>query len=149
LVWQIVGEEAYLEFVRRLAFMVASGNTDAHLKNWSLIYPDGMRAELSPVYDQVCTIAWEELPRTLALRFSGRKYLLEVDESTFARLAEKARADSGRTLAVARAALERIAEAWRASDISELLPRAHAVTLKEYWDTSRLLKPYSATLRVE
>lgn len=32
----ICGPAGYDEFVRRLVFMVASGNTDAHLKNWSL-----------------------------------------------------------------------------------------------------------------
>jgi serine/threonine-protein kinase HipA len=95
--------------------MVASGNTDAHLKNWSLLYPDGIRAQLSPLYDQVCTIAWKDLPRTLALRFSGRKQLLEVDERAFLRLAEKVGADGERTLAVVRETLQRIAEAWQAS----------------------------------
>lgn len=73
---QIAGKDAYREFIRRLAFVIASGNTDAHLKNWSLVYPDGVNARLSPLYDQVCTIAWEELPRTLALRLSGRRHLL-------------------------------------------------------------------------
>ncbi len=37
LVRTIVGEEAYFELIRRLAFVIASGNHDAHLKNWSLI----------------------------------------------------------------------------------------------------------------
>jgi serine/threonine-protein kinase HipA len=141
LVRQIVGEEAYLEFVRRLAFMVASGNEDAHLKNWSLLYPDGIRAQLSPLYDQVCTIAWE-LKRSLALRFSGRKQLLEVDEKAFLRLAEKVGADGERTLATVRETLQQIAEAWRASNIQGLLPAAHGEALLEYWKGSRLLRPY-------
>jgi len=44
-------------FLDRVAFVIASGNGDAHLKNWSLVYPDGTRPCLSPCYDQVCTIA--------------------------------------------------------------------------------------------
>src|SRR5205823_9099086 len=63
-----------------------SGNTDAHLKNWSLIYKDDINASLSPLYDQVCTIAWSDVPRALALKLSGRKNLLQIDEDVFARL---------------------------------------------------------------
>jgi serine/threonine-protein kinase HipA len=139
---EIVGQDAYFEFVRRLAFMMASGNTDAHLKNWSLIYPDGVSPRLSPLYDQVCTIAWEDVSRTLALRFSGRKHLLEVDEEAFARLARKIHADEGRTLAVLREILRQVAEAWREAGIDQLMPPRHAAALREYWESSRLLKPY-------
>jgi serine/threonine-protein kinase HipA len=139
---EIVGEDAYFEFVCRLAFMMASGNTDAHLKNWSLVYPDEITPRLAPLYDQVCTIAWEDVPRTLALRFSGRKHLLEVDEEAFARLARKIHADEGQTLAVLRATLQLIAEAWREAGIDQLMPPRHAAVLREYWKASRLLRPY-------
>jgi serine/threonine-protein kinase HipA len=142
LVRQIVGEDAYFEFVRRLVFMVASGNTDAHLKNWSLIYPDGVNAKLSPLYDQVCTIAWRDLPRTLALRFSGREYLLQVDEDAFARLARRAQVDVERTLSVVQDTLQRIAEAWQRAGIDRLMPSDHTAVLHEYWESARLLKPY-------
>ena len=37
----IVGPAALDEVVHRLVFIVACGNNDAHLKNWSLVYPDG------------------------------------------------------------------------------------------------------------
>ena len=40
LVGALCGDEDLLEFVRRVVFVILSGNTDAHLKNWSLIYPD-------------------------------------------------------------------------------------------------------------
>jgi serine/threonine-protein kinase HipA len=146
LAWQIVGEEAYFEFVRRLTFMVASGNTDAHLKNWSLVYPDGVNAFLSPLYDQVCTIAWSDVPRALALRFCGKKHLLEIDDDVFARLAGKAHMNEGRTLSVMRDALQRIAAAWRDSGIDQLMPPDHAAILREYWESSRFLKPYVKSL---
>ena len=38
--WLEAGDEAVTEYTRRLAFNVLIGNADAHLKNWSLIYPD-------------------------------------------------------------------------------------------------------------
>ncbi|WP_437555588.1 HipA domain-containing protein [Sorangium sp. So ce367] len=44
-----------------------------HLKNWSLVYPDGRRARLSPAYDLVSTIACGPGLDRLALRLSGEK----------------------------------------------------------------------------
>lgn len=41
------------EFMRRVVFMILSGNLDAHLKNWSLVYPDQRNPRLSPAYDFV------------------------------------------------------------------------------------------------
>jgi ABC-type glutathione transport system ATPase component len=35
----LLGEEGLREYLSRLLFMVASGNADAHLKNWSIYYP--------------------------------------------------------------------------------------------------------------
>ncbi|MGV3620489.1 MAG: type II toxin-antitoxin system HipA family toxin, partial [Archangium sp.] len=48
------------EVIRRLVFNVVIGNGDAHLKNWMLRYPDGVRARLSPVFDLVSTIQYPE-----------------------------------------------------------------------------------------
>jgi serine/threonine-protein kinase HipA len=36
------------------------GNTDAHLKNWALVYPDGRTPRLAPLYDPVCVAAFFE-----------------------------------------------------------------------------------------
>jgi hypothetical protein len=35
------GNDGVAEFVRRLVFNTLIGNANMHLKNWSLIYPDG------------------------------------------------------------------------------------------------------------
>ena len=42
------------EFVRRFVAFILMGNVDAHLKNWALIYPDGITPILAPLYDPVC-----------------------------------------------------------------------------------------------
>jgi hypothetical protein len=42
--------ESLVEFTRRLTFSVLISNADYHLKNWSLIYPDGRIPRLSPAY---------------------------------------------------------------------------------------------------
>ncbi|AJP57524.1 regulator [Pandoraea vervacti] len=46
------------EFLRRLIAFILLGNTDAHLKNWALIYPDARTPQLAPVYDPVCVAAF-------------------------------------------------------------------------------------------
>lgn len=86
----VLGQESDLaEFVRRLVFMVASGNGDMHHKNWSLIYPDGLSARLSPAYDLVSTIQYKS-DDTLALNLGGSKRWEDVTEETFRTLARKA-----------------------------------------------------------
>lgn len=67
----LCGEADLREFVRRLVFVALSGNADAHLKNWSLWYPDGRRPRLSPAYDLVATIAYDDTSDHLALPFAG------------------------------------------------------------------------------
>ncbi|MBZ0120600.1 MAG: type II toxin-antitoxin system HipA family toxin [Sandaracinaceae bacterium] len=66
----ICGEPDFFEYMRRLVFMVLSGNGDAHLKNWALYYPDpgGLRARLAPLYDFVATVAYSNGDRS-ALRW--------------------------------------------------------------------------------
>ncbi len=46
------------QFFRRQVVNVMMGNTDAHLKNFSFIYPDGRYPRLSPAYDLVPIIAY-------------------------------------------------------------------------------------------
>jgi serine/threonine-protein kinase HipA len=51
------------ELLLRFVAFVLMGNTDAHMKNWALLYPDGVRPVLAPLYDPVCVAAWfDELP---------------------------------------------------------------------------------------
>jgi serine/threonine-protein kinase HipA len=46
------------DFFRRWTAFGLMGNTDAHAKNWGLIYPDGRNAVLAPAYDLVCVAAY-------------------------------------------------------------------------------------------
>lgn len=46
------------EFVRRFVAFILMGNTDAHLKNWAVMYPDGVTPQLTPLYDPVCVTAF-------------------------------------------------------------------------------------------
>lgn len=66
----LCGEDDFRQYMRRLAFMVLSGNADAHLKNWALLYPDGVHARLAPVYDVVSTVVYPSIHTHSALRWS-------------------------------------------------------------------------------
>lgn len=77
--------EGLREFARRLAFCVLISNSDAHLKNWSLIYPDGRRPTLAPAYDLVCT-DYPGIEQRLGLRFGGSRRFSQIRMASFARL---------------------------------------------------------------
>jgi serine/threonine-protein kinase HipA len=79
----------FREFVERLAFCALCGNTDAHLKNWSLIYPDGRTPRLSPAYDLVASVLYvPPLDDGLALELAGRKRFENIDGASFRPLAD-------------------------------------------------------------
>lgn len=82
----LCGDDDLLEYVRRLVFMVLSGNVDAHRKNWSLIYPDRLKARLSPAYDLVFVLMYPTIERTLALKLAGEKSLAAITWDHFARV---------------------------------------------------------------
>lgn len=53
------------EFVNRYVAFILMGNTHAHLKNWSLLYGDGVTPALAPLYDPVSVSSFfSEVPGT-------------------------------------------------------------------------------------
>lgn len=76
------------EYCRRVVFCALAGNTDAHLKNWSLLYPDGRNARLSPAYDLVASVLFTpNLEDCLALPLGGSKRFEDVRVDAFQKLA--------------------------------------------------------------
>lgn len=70
-----------------LVFNVLSCNTDAHLKNHSLILSaDGVR--LAPLYDVMCASVWQNITRNLALDVGGKRVGEYVEGRHWAREAE-------------------------------------------------------------
>nr|WP_235528021.1 type II toxin-antitoxin system HipA family toxin [Candidatus Berkiella cookevillensis] len=57
-IWVEMGEVGIVEFMRRFIFNALIGNADMHVKNWSIIYPDGRTAALAPAYDFLSTIPY-------------------------------------------------------------------------------------------
>lgn len=142
LIKQILGDEAYYEFVRRLTFVIASGNADAHLKNWSFLYLDKQKPSLAPLYDQVCTIAWPELSPELALKLAGTKSPFALELERFELLAERAGADPIKTTQTVQETLLQLVDAWNGLQASTLLPQPHLELLHDFWKRVPMLRPY-------
>ena len=119
--WAETGEEGTYEFVRRLVFSVLIGNADMHLKNWSLLYPDGRRPVLSPAYDFVSTLPY--IPGdTLALSFGKTKSLEGVTVDQVRRFADTARLPMKPVMDVVRDIIEKTQHGWKELPQKDLLP---------------------------
>jgi len=120
--WAEAGEEAIVEFVRRLVFSVVIGNADMHLKNWSLLYPDRRKPTLSPGYDFVATLPY--IPNDkLALSFGGSRSLSEITPGQMRRFADTARIPASPLWKIAVETAERAATAWKGLEQADLLPK--------------------------
>ena len=116
-----IGSEAVTEFVRRLAFSVAIGNGDMHLKNWSVLYPDGRRPALAPAYDYLSTVPYG-YDMSLALRFGKSKALDDITPDQVRRFAEAAGASAPALWETARRTVEETRDAWLGGAERDLLP---------------------------
>ncbi len=126
-----ISTSAALEFVRRLALAVMTGNGDMHLKNWSLIYPgDGAAPSLAPVYDVLSTVPY--FPGdSLALSLGGEKSFKGVNAARWKAFANRARLPEAAVLRAVVDTAERVNAHWwtlpeRANMPDEVLKRMDA-----------------------
>jgi serine/threonine-protein kinase HipA len=110
-IWAETGEDGIGEFIRRLVFNALIGNADMHLKNWSLIYPDGRQPALAPGYDFVSTIAYIE-DDAMALKLVRSRKMADLSLDALAHLAAKARLPETLVLNIARETVARFKSAW-------------------------------------
>jgi serine/threonine-protein kinase HipA len=87
--WSTVPVMDIRGFVDGLVFNLLVGNADAHGKNYSMIYEKGGR-RLAPLYDLVCTLAWPELSRNLAMRIGTARHINEVNTGHWRKMSIKA-----------------------------------------------------------
>lgn len=79
--------EDLIRLVRWVGFNNLIGNEDAHAKNLALLYTaEGLR--LSPHYDLVCTQAYPELGRSLAMKIGGARDIRNVQRRDWQRFAD-------------------------------------------------------------
>ncbi len=128
--WAETGETGTCEFVRRLVFSVLIGNADMHLKNWSLLYPDGRTPVLSPAYDFVSTLPY--LPGDqLALSFGKSRSLDGITRDQVRRFADTARLPVKPAWDIVLETTERTVQAWKQLPQKDLVPPGRLKILDE------------------
>jgi serine/threonine-protein kinase HipA len=132
--------DGFDEFVRRLVFMVASGNSDAHLKNWSLIYVDGMRPKLSPAYDLVSVIPYPQFENHLALKLAGMREYADVSEALFRIFATKLGESPDDMARSVRKMADRVRDTWTTLRNDIPMRQEHRERIEKHWQTVPLLR---------
>lgn len=108
--------EDAVEYVRRLIAVIVMGNADAHLKNWTLRYPDGKGARLSPAYDLVCVTAY---PKTkadpnLAFPLGGTTKSELITSEHFRKLAPALQLPESEVVDTVQGTLDALTSSWAA-----------------------------------
>ena len=86
-----------LQLWDRIVFHYLVGNTDAHIKNFSLLYSSNLKSvRLAPAYDIISTSVYEQSTRNMAFHIHGKSSLDELTEKDF-RLATGETGISGKT----------------------------------------------------
>jgi serine/threonine-protein kinase HipA len=120
--WAEIGDDAVIEFVRRLVFSVVIGNADMHLKNWSLLYPDRRTPALSPGYDFVATVPYIPGDK-MGLSFGDSRSLSEITPDQMRRFADTARIPASPLWKIVVETAERTAESWKTLQHADALPK--------------------------
>ena len=82
-VMPLIDTDRFLDWV---IFNLVSGNADAHAKNISILYAEeGPR--LSPFYDLVCTVIYENLDRNLAMSIGSKQDPGQISKKEWSALA--------------------------------------------------------------
>lgn len=117
-IWRETGERGLTEFVRRLVFSALIGNADMHLKNWSLLYRDGINATLAPAYDFVATQAYIPDDKA-ALKVSRSKRWSDLGQEELIVMSRKAGLPEALVLNTAAQTVAAFREVW-ARELSHL-----------------------------
>jgi serine/threonine-protein kinase HipA len=102
------------EVVRRITFNLLIGNGDAHLKNWSLIYPDGRNPTLSPAYDIVSTAGYypDKEQEHLGLKLGGTRVFDRITKHSYESLGARLGVDGSDLVHTMESTVRATATAW-------------------------------------
>ncbi len=125
--WARAGEGAIEEFVRRLVFNALIGNGDMHMKNWSLIYPDGLSSNIAPAYDFLSTLPYmSDTGMALNLYRRGPKKFTDLTTQSFIKFAAEARLPETMVINTARETVEKFHDLW--GEAKKSLPIAQNIS---------------------
>lgn len=121
------------QLARRLLVNVLLANGDAHLKNWSLTYPDQITPRLSPAYDIVTTRVYIRDEREMALNLGKNRLWYNVTLNHFKQWADKSGFPWRAIEPHLQDTIEKARILW--PDALQHLPMAdtHKQSLKDHW----------------
>ena len=91
--------EDQLKIWNRIVFNYLLGNTDGHLKNYSLLYSEDLRTiRLAPAYDIINVTGYQGMSHEMAFSIGNAKRIEDVNENSFREAAKEA--GSGEVLAL-------------------------------------------------
>lgn len=133
----LCGIEAVGDVITRIVLNILIGNGDAHLKNWAVLYPDGLTPVLSPVYDVLPTVLY--MPKDdMGLKLAGSRAFEDVGVSSFDELGRRTGFGVHQARAHARQASERILENW--GSLNEFLTRPDFARLSDRLHGLRIVR---------
>lgn len=118
---------------RRLLVNILLANGDAHLKNWSFLYPDKVTPRLSPAYDIVTTNVYIENETQYALNLGKTKEWYTVTMAHFQSWAEKSDIPWRAIKPHLNDTLSRARDLWPEALNTLPMTDAHKEGLKSHW----------------
>ena len=128
------GIEDVRQFFIRQTVNTLIGNSDAHLKNFSVLYHNGMRPELSPAYDIVCVSAlagFRGFGTNVAIDTLQRKETLD----TYAAIARQAGISERIAKAAVTQTVARVKDLWPKALQDMEVPDAVRIEIEERLNT--------------
>jgi serine/threonine-protein kinase HipA len=140
IVGALCGPASVGDVITRIVFNVLIGNGDAHLKNWAVLYPDGITPVLSPIYDVLPTVLF--IPSDdMGLKLADSKAFEDVSVESFDGIGRRTAFGVDNARACAREAVERILENW--DSLGEILPSSSFKNLANRLNTLALIERVS------
>jgi serine/threonine-protein kinase HipA len=135
------GAAAIEQAVRRVVINILIGNTDAHLKNWSFIFPAGTSVDLAPAYDIVSIVLLND-DEQMALKLRGTKDPKLMTADRFVKFAQYVGFTDHKMRKVVTDTVARAADTW--PDLLKGLPltRQQSGTLGRRWKALPLPSGY-------
>lgn len=141
-IWRETGEEGLVNYIARLVLTVAIGNGDMHLKNWSILYPDGLTPRLAPIYDYVSTLTYVQRD-TLGLNLAGSKEFQDVSLDSFVSLADRIKAPTRVVVRTVKSSVEQFQAEWPRLKSEAELPKSLLDAVDRHVQRVPLFRPNS------
>jgi len=127
------GLEDIQQMARRLLANILLANGDAHLKNWTVIYPDTIHARLSPAYDIVSTLPYVQGETGIALNLGTHKAWYGINLAIFQAWSERVGVPWPAVKVHLLDALARARDTWPQMLQDLPMKEPHTVVLRDHW----------------